>query len=83
MIHFIIEKIFSVEINCFSVSGQKICVHIHGVFPYLYIPYDGKQEANGLMYQIATLIDKSINVSLNQTSSNAQHVYKISVVSGM
>lgn len=22
-------------------TGQKICVHVHGVFPYLYIQYDG------------------------------------------
>lgn len=22
-------------------TGQKICVHIHGAFPYLYIEYDG------------------------------------------
>ena len=27
-------------------SGQKVCAHIHGAFPYLYIQYDGslKQE---------------------------------------
>lgn len=22
-------------------TGQKICVHVHGAFPYLYIEYDG------------------------------------------
>jgi len=22
-------------------TGQKVCVHIHGVLPYLYIEYDG------------------------------------------
>lgn len=22
-------------------TGQKICVHVHGAFPYLYVRYDG------------------------------------------
>lgn len=22
-------------------TGQKVCVHVHGVFPYLYVEYDG------------------------------------------
>lgn len=22
-------------------TGQKVCVHVHGAFPYLYIEYDG------------------------------------------
>ena len=22
-------------------TGQKVCVHVHGAFPYLYIRYDG------------------------------------------
>lgn len=26
-------------------TGQKACVHVHGVFPYLYIEYDGSLNA--------------------------------------
>ena len=28
-------------------TGQKVCVHIHGAFPYLFVEYDGSlaQEA--------------------------------------
>ncbi|XP_018577848.1 DNA polymerase zeta catalytic subunit isoform X2 [Anoplophora glabripennis] len=64
-------------------TGEKICLHIHGVFPYLYIPYDGTEDVNSLMYKMAITIDKAINISLNQGSSNAQHIYKISLVSGI
>lgn len=66
-----------------EIVGKKICLHIHGVFPYLYIPYDGKEEANRLQYQIASNIDKAINISFGKAQSTAQHVYKISLVSGM
>ncbi|CAH1173828.1 unnamed protein product [Phaedon cochleariae] len=64
-------------------TGEKICVHIHGVFPYFYIPYEGGQDASSLMYKIAASIDKAVNISLNQASSRSQHVYKITLVSGI
>ncbi|CAG9769330.1 unnamed protein product [Ceutorhynchus assimilis] len=72
-------------LRCFGSSedGKKICVHIHGVFPYLYIPFDGKENPDQVMYQIATALDRAINISFNQASSNTQHVYKISLVSGI
>ena len=25
-------------------TGQKVCAHIHGAFPYLYVAYDGSLE---------------------------------------
>ncbi|XP_066138537.1 DNA polymerase zeta catalytic subunit isoform X3 [Euwallacea fornicatus] len=72
-------------IRCFGSleTGKKICVHIHGIFPYLYIPYDGKTNPEELMYKLAAAIDKTINIQFNQASSNTQHVYKISLVSGI
>ncbi|KAF7281979.1 hypothetical protein GWI33_003771 [Rhynchophorus ferrugineus] len=72
-------------LRCFGSdeNGNKICVHIHGVFPYLYIPYDGTSTVETFIYQLASSIDKAVNVSLNQASSSTQHVYKICLVSGI
>ncbi|KAK9721214.1 DNA polymerase family B, exonuclease domain [Popillia japonica] len=64
-------------------EGEKICLHVHGVFPYIYIPYDGQIEVDGFMYQIALGLDKAINISLGQASSNTQHVYKVCLISGI
>ncbi|KAK9875165.1 hypothetical protein WA026_005957 [Henosepilachna vigintioctopunctata] len=64
-------------------EGKKICVHVHGVFPYFFIPYDGTEASNGLMYKIASNLDRAINISLGQASSNTQHVYKMTLVSGI
>lgn len=67
-------------------NGVKTCAHIHGIFPYLYIPYAGsgtQVEADRLAYQLATSLDKAINISLGQANSAAQHIYKITVVKGM
>lgn len=62
--------------------GQKTCLHVHGVFPYFYVPYDGSDESARLMYQIAASLDKAINISLGHSNSNTHHVFKIVQVSG-
>ena len=36
-------------------TGQKVCAHIHGAFPYLYIEYGGSLEAEeGMFYKYPT-----------------------------
>ncbi|KAK3773321.1 hypothetical protein RRG08_023207 [Elysia crispata] len=64
-------------------AGQKTCMHIHGVFPYLYVPYDGTQPADRYLRQFAASLDKALNVANRSASGNQQHVYKISIVSGI
>ncbi|XP_048270033.1 DNA polymerase zeta catalytic subunit isoform X6 [Bombus terrestris] len=64
-------------------SGTKTCLHIHGVFPYMYIPCTINNNVNSYMYKLAAAIDSAINVSLGSAISNTQHVYKIQQVSGI
>ena len=33
-------------------TGQKVCAHIHGAFPYLYIEYTGKLTTEEGVWQI-------------------------------
>lgn len=66
--------------------GVKTCAHVHGVFPYLYVPYAGAEnqsDADRLAYQLAASLDKAINISCGQTNSTAQHIFKIIVVKGV
>lgn len=74
------------RLNCALcyVLGQKTCLHLHGVFPYLYVPYDGYgQQPESYLSQMALSIDRALNVALGNPSSTAQHVFKVSLVSGM
>uniref|UniRef100_A0A8B9FKV4 DNA polymerase zeta catalytic subunit n=1 Tax=Amazona collaria TaxID=241587 RepID=A0A8B9FKV4_9PSIT len=65
-------------------AGQKTCLHLHGIFPYLYIPYDGfGQHPEYYLRQVAFSIDRALNVALGNPSSTIQHVFKVSLVSGM
>ena len=59
-------------------------MHIHGVFPYLFVRYDSATEPPlSYLHEFAAGLDKAINVALGNAASARQHVYKISPVSGM
>ncbi|KAK3931836.1 DNA polymerase zeta catalytic subunit [Frankliniella fusca] len=64
-------------------TGEKTCVHVHGVFPYICIPYDGSEPHMKLSYQLAVSLDKAINIASGYSNSNTQHVYKVVLVSGI
>ena len=64
-------------------SGQKTCLHVHGVFPYIYVPYDGTQPVDKYLKQFAVSVDFAVQVALGKASSSRQHVYEIGVVKGM
>ena len=58
-------------------------MHVHGVFPYLYVAYDGTQPLERYTRQFACSANKALNVALGRASSNQQHVFRITLVSGM
>ncbi|XP_073844954.1 DNA polymerase zeta catalytic subunit [Musca autumnalis] len=80
-----IKKVPIIRVFGSNAQGQKTCMHIHGVFPYFYVPYDQKdfESVNKAIYQIAMNLDKAINISLSQGSSNVQHVFKVQLVKGI
>ncbi|KAJ1555441.1 DNA polymerase zeta catalytic subunit [Cladochytrium tenue] len=45
-------------------AGQKACVHVHQVFPYFYVPYDGPNEPEQLQAYINRL-----GTSINQATA--------------
>uniref|UniRef100_A0A182PJ55 Uncharacterized protein n=1 Tax=Anopheles epiroticus TaxID=199890 RepID=A0A182PJ55_9DIPT len=70
-----------------NAEGTHSCVHIHGVFPYFYVPYDGsvanKLTVDKKIYQLAGALDKGINVLLGRSSSQVKHIFKIVLVKGI
>ncbi|KAF2861492.1 hypothetical protein K470DRAFT_256873 [Piedraia hortae CBS 480.64] len=72
-------------------TGQKVCVHIHGAFPYLYVPYLESLEPDVVERYISTFrasIDHALALSYrrNPHSSNPRestYVAHISLVKGV
>lgn len=60
-------------------DGIKTCLHVHGVLPYLYIPCPeyNQTELDAFIYQVAISLDKAINLSMGQSNSESQHVFKV------
>ncbi|XP_046847347.1 DNA polymerase zeta catalytic subunit-like [Xenia sp. Carnegie-2017] len=61
-------------------GGQKTCVHIHQVFPYLYIPYDGTKPTDKYLKQFTTSVDFAVQVAFGRTSSSMKYVHKTEIV---
>ncbi|KAL7917619.1 hypothetical protein ACQKWADRAFT_317212 [Trichoderma austrokoningii] len=67
-------------------SGQRVCAHVHGVFPYLYVEYDGNlnQEAVGsFIDRLQLSIDRALGASYRQDrNGGARFVARITLVKG-
>ena len=63
-------------------AGQKCCLHLHGVFPYVLVPVPPNAD-DGFASRLASSLDRAINITLAQGESRTQHVYKIDEVSGV
>jgi len=71
-------------------TGQKVCMHIHGAFPYLYIPYTESIDKDTIDAYIKTLrhsIDHALALSYRRNPydnpRNSTFVAHISLVKGV
>ena len=79
-----VAKVPVVRICGSTPVGQKTCLHVHGVFPYLYVPCPVADPSTRYVQQLARGMDQALQVSLGVTSRTDQHhVFKITVVKGM
>uniref|UniRef100_A0A1A8ES22 DNA polymerase zeta catalytic subunit n=2 Tax=Nothobranchius korthausae TaxID=1143690 RepID=A0A1A8ES22_9TELE len=79
-----VRKVPVVRIFGATPEGQKTCLHVHGVFPYIYVPYDGyAQQPEQYLRQVAFSIDRALNIAMGNPAASTQHVFKVVLVSGM
>ncbi|KAK8155006.1 hypothetical protein BKA80DRAFT_209071 [Phyllosticta citrichinensis] len=69
-------------------TGQKVCAHIHGALPYLYLDYDGSLEPAEVDAHVNSLrisIDHALAISYrrNAYDGKALYVAHISLVKGV
>ncbi|KAL1840337.1 hypothetical protein VTJ49DRAFT_551 [Mycothermus thermophilus] len=69
-------------------TGQKVCAHIHGAFPYLFIEYRGpldKTSVSEYIYRLHLSIDHALSVSYRRdpTRDPQRYVARITLVKGI
>ena len=66
-----IKKVPVLRVFGSTPAGQKTCLHIHGIFPYLYVPLPA-QDQPGYLYRLAASLDKALNMTLYGSGSSEQ-----------
>ncbi len=58
--------------------GKKVCLHLHGIFPYLLV----KSPTDEIRYgeQLAQSLDMAINLSIEKGDTDKKHVHDINLV---
>ncbi|KAI5921133.1 DNA polymerase family B [Camillea tinctor] len=69
-------------------TGQKVCAHIHGAFPYLYIEYTGSLapvDVGAYIYRLHLSIDHALAVSYrrNVSDGKSKYVARITLAKGI
>ncbi|CAF3084938.1 unnamed protein product [Rotaria sp. Silwood2] len=59
-------------------EGKKVCLHLHGIFPYLLV----KSPTDEIRYgeQLAQSLDMAINLSFEKGNPETKHVHDINLV---
>jgi len=80
-----VERVPVIRIFGATPAGQKCCLHVHGVFPYIHIPCPKKTGPvdEAYLQQLARSIDSALQISAGTTKRKLNYVYKIIVVKGM
>ncbi|KAH8743089.1 hypothetical protein F5883DRAFT_634477 [Diaporthe sp. PMI_573] len=69
-------------------TGQKVCTHVHGAFPYLYIEYTGSlapEDVGAYIHCLHLSIDHALAVSYRKDtySDHAKYVARITLAKGV
>ncbi|KAJ5819867.1 hypothetical protein N7474_005458 [Penicillium riverlandense] len=69
-------------------TGQRVCVHVHGAFPYLYIQYDGPltaEEVNSASRTLHLSIDHALAISYRRNAYDRKTAFvaHITLVKGI
>ncbi len=77
-----VERVPVVRIFGATPVGQKTCLHVHGVFPYLYVPCMASDPNPEYLQLVARSVDHALQVSLGSASKTVHHVFRIVLAKG-
>ncbi len=77
----VIKKVPILRIFGPTAAGQKACVHVHGVFPYFFVPVPDK-AVDGLDFKLALGLDRALNLAKGEKNEDVPQVHKVQEVSG-
>ncbi|KAF9551467.1 DNA polymerase zeta [Mortierella hygrophila] len=87
--HIPVQKVPVMRIYGANEAGQKTCVHIHQVYPYFYVPYQGSlepAELHGYIHQLGVSLNHASAITFNtppQDLRKSQYVAAITPVKGI
>ncbi|KAI1286929.1 DNA polymerase zeta catalytic subunit [Halotydeus destructor] len=67
-------------------SGEKVCLHVHGVYPYFCIPFEAERhiDKNSFIRKLADEIDQKLSTNSNSAhfgnKRSSSHIHKIEII---